>query len=402
VAAVTPVGSSERRLTASSVELRAVSKRFGGVRAVEGVSLTVGSGEFLTLLGPSGCGKTTLLRLIAGLEDPDEGEIRVGGEVVFSRERGVAVAPGERGVGMVFQDYALWPHMTVAENVAFGLKIRRVKKEEIRRRVRNVLSYLQLEGLEDRYPSELSGGQQQRVALARALVVEPKVLLMDEPLSNLDARLRRKMRTEIRRLHADLGMTVIYVTHDQEEALVLADRIAVMQNGMLLQVGTPREIYERPGTLAVAEFVGEAEVGLLRGVVRKREAQDGVVLELGEQSLLVEGAVEGKEGAELAVVVRPEAWFVEDGGVGGVTARIDQVEYRGGEVFWICEVGGQRVTVRAPREAEKTRGETVRLGVDGRRIRVFDATTGTALQFVGKARGGRAPGGGLRTVLGEG
>lgn len=226
--------------------------------AVHGVSFYVPKGKFFTLLGPSGSGKTTILRCIAGLEFPDSGEIRLGEKTFYSDEKRIALMPEERGIGMVFQSYAIWPHMNVFDNVAFPLRfgLRRVPHGEIMSRVRRVLSLVQMEGLESRMATQLSGGQQQRVALARALVAEPELLLLDEPLSNLDAKLREEMRIEIRRIQRTLDLTTIYVTHDQAEALSMSDQVALLRSGKVVQVGPPREIYERPGDLFASTFIG--------------------------------------------------------------------------------------------------------------------------------------------------
>ena len=233
-----------------SLRLVNLTKRFGQTVAVRDLSLTIEDGEIMTLLGPSGCGKTTTLRCIAGFVIPDAGEIYLGDAQV------TALPPERRGIGFVFQNYALWPHMTVYQNLAFGLELRRVSRDEINRRIREALALVRLSGFEDRYPRQLSGGQQQRVALARALVIQPGVLLLDEPLSNLDAQLREEMRFEIRELQKKLGITSVYVTHDQAEALVLSDRIAVLHEGQVMQVGTPQEIYTRPSNRFVAGFIG--------------------------------------------------------------------------------------------------------------------------------------------------
>ena len=235
------------------IEIQNLFKRFKKVVAVNRVNLEVAQGEMLTLLGPSGCGKTTTLRCLAGLEKPDEGDIVIDGKPMLSQG---FVPPAKRGIGMVFQNYAVWPHMKVYNNVVYGLKMQRIPGEEIRRRAAQVLDLVGLGGLEDRYPSQLSGGQQQRVALARALVRNPKVLLLDEPLSNLDAKLREKMRFEIKSLVQRMGITSVYVTHDQAEAMVISDRIAVMESGNVMQVGTPEEIYEKPANTFVADFIG--------------------------------------------------------------------------------------------------------------------------------------------------
>ena len=226
------------------------------VKAAQDVSFEVPEGKLFTLLGPSGCGKTTTLRSIAGLERPTSGEIEVGGRTVYSSSRGIFVAPNKRNFGMVFQSYAIWPHMNVFQNVAFPLEVRKLARKEIRERVMRVLTAVQLDHLVDREATKLSGGQQQRLALARALVMEPQLLLLDEPLSNLDAKLRDRMRTELKRLQRDLNLTTVYVTHDQSEALALSHEIAVMSDGFVVQVGTPRQIYETPHNQFVADFVG--------------------------------------------------------------------------------------------------------------------------------------------------
>ncbi len=232
------------------LRLTNLSKRFGNTVAVRDLSLEIEDGEIMTLLGPSGCGKTTTLRCIAGFLKPDAGDIYLGDERVTD------LPPERRGIGFVFQNYALWPHMTVYQNLAFGLELRRLDKAEIRRRIKEALALVRLSGFEERYPRQLSGGQQQRVALARALVIQPSVLLLDEPLSNLDAQLREEMRFEVRELQKQLGITSVYVTHDQAEALVLSDRIAVLHQGELVQVGTPEEIYNQPSNRFVAGFIG--------------------------------------------------------------------------------------------------------------------------------------------------
>jgi iron(III) transport system ATP-binding protein len=248
----------------SRLVLTGVSRRFGGVTAVDRFSLTLTAGEFVSLLGPSGCGKTTTLRMIAGFLPPSEGTIEMDGRLISSPAS--TLPPEKRGMSMIFQSYAIWPNMTVSENVAFGLQVRRLPRQEIEARVRRILDVVQMGHLGGRYPQELSGGQQQRVALARAIVVQPAVLLLDEPLSNLDANLREEMRYEIRRLHDEFQITTVYVTHDQAEAMVTSDRIAVMNQGRIEQVDEPRTLYARPRTRFVAGFIGRTN--LLDGVVR--------------------------------------------------------------------------------------------------------------------------------------
>jgi spermidine/putrescine transport system ATP-binding protein len=281
-----------------AIELRRVSKHFGPVVAVDRVSLSVCDGEFFSLLGPSGCGKTTTLRLIAGFELPTEGEVYIGGEPQGE------TPPYRRPVNTVFQNYALFPHMTVYENVAFGLQMRKVPKAEIRRRVLEALEMVRLPGMENRKPDQLSGGQQQRVALARALVNRPKVLLLDEPLGALDLKLRKAMQLELKDLQHQVGITFIYVTHDQEEALTMSDRIAVMNEGRVLQVGAPEEIYERPATRFVADFIGETN--FLEGVVRGGRAGRAVVMVDGELSLHMPAERGVRMNQEVTVAIRPE------------------------------------------------------------------------------------------------
>jgi iron(III) transport system ATP-binding protein len=248
----------------ASVELRGLTKRFGALAVVDDVSLKIDHGQLVCLLGPSGCGKTTSLRLIAGFLEPTDGEIHVGDRVVSSKHR--TLPPEQRKMSMIFQSYALWPHMTVAENIVYGLRLRKMDRETIARKLKAILETTKLEILAQRYPGELSGGQQQRVALARALIVEPETLLLDEPLSNLDANLREEMRFEIRRLHDEYRYTTVYVTHDQSEAMTTADLIAVMNGGKIDQLGTPEEIYDRPQSEFVARFIGASNV--IKGVAR--------------------------------------------------------------------------------------------------------------------------------------
>ncbi len=238
------------------VATASLTKRFGRVVAVDDISMDIPDGKFTTLLGPSGCGKTTTLRLIGGFEKPDKGQVKIGESVVVSAEEKVFIPPERRGIGMVFQSYAIWPHMKVFDNVAYPLRERKTSVNEIKERVSDTLELVKLEGLEERYPSELSGGQQQRVALARALVYKPQVLLLDEPLSNLDAKLRERMRIELRSLQTKLGITTIYVTHDQSEALSMSDKVAVMNAGKILETGSPRQIYEHPSHRFTADFIG--------------------------------------------------------------------------------------------------------------------------------------------------
>ncbi len=282
----------------SSIRLRSLTKRFGSLLAVNNLDLELQQGELVAFLGPSGCGKTTTLRMIAGFERADSGEIYLGGREVTN------LPPERRDAGMVFQNYALFPHLTVFENVAFGLQMRKVSKSDTRRRVADILAKVQLSGLEDRYPRQLSGGQQQRTALARALVFNPTVLLLDEPLANLDAKLREEMRFYIRHLQQEFGITTVYVTHDQAEALVLADRVAVMRSGILQQIDVPEEIYRRPRNPWVAGFVGIAN--LIPGRVVERCNGDYIV-ETGVGTLRGLAGEPKVPGTDVVVNVRPES-----------------------------------------------------------------------------------------------
>jgi iron(III) transport system ATP-binding protein len=282
-----------------NIRLKDIVKRFGTLEAVSHVSLDIQDGELFTLLGPSGCGKTTILRLIGGFHKPDRGEIYFGDREVS------AIPPYERNIGMVFQNYALWPHMTIFDNIAYGLKIKKVPAKESAEKVNRALSLVNLTGLEKRYPGQLSGGQQQRVALARALVLNPDVLLLDEPLSNLDAKIRQQVRAEIRKLQKDLAITSIYVTHDQEEALTLSDRIAVLDHGKIQQIGSPRDLYQRPENSFVADFIGINN--LIAGLVKEiREDKGWMAVEtrFGLIKCLYEGGF--KTGDACKVTVRPE------------------------------------------------------------------------------------------------
>ncbi|HSN20490.1 MAG TPA: ABC transporter ATP-binding protein [Usitatibacter sp.] len=281
------------------IAARGLTKRFGKLEVVSRASFDIEEGELFTLLGPSGCGKTTLLRLIAGFYAPDEGEIRFDDRMVN------AVPPHERGIGMVFQNYALWPHMTVFDNVAYGLRLQKLPAEEIRKRVAGVLDKVKLAALGERYPGQLSGGQQQRVALARALVLNPRILLLDEPLSNLDAKIRIQVRAEIRKLQKELGITTVYVTHDQEEALTLSDRILVLNKGAILQVGPPKALYERPANRFVADFIGINN--LVEGTVKSADAAAGrlvVATPLGDIAAVFDERFPA--GGRCILAIRPE------------------------------------------------------------------------------------------------
>ncbi|UCF96336.1 MAG: ABC transporter ATP-binding protein [Spirochaetaceae bacterium] len=291
----------------SKIVFRDLGKRFGEVKAVDGLSLTIDEGDFVTLLGPSGCGKTTTLRCLSGLEEPDRGEIYIGDQCVFSASRKINVPAGQRRLGLVFQNYALWPHMKVSQNIAFGLRRSKLGRTVLEQRIAEILRIVGLEGFEERYPHELSGGQQQRVAVARMVVTEPAIFLFDEPLSNLDAKLRMRLRSELKRLHLDLGATTVYVTHDQVEAMALSDRIVVMKDGIIQQVGAPYEVYHFPANLFVADFMGNPQTNMFKGQISRRNGKIGLIfrdcpalnVELEECSGL-------SDGLPVTVNIRPE------------------------------------------------------------------------------------------------
>jgi iron(III) transport system ATP-binding protein len=344
------------------VTLKDLSKRYGDVGAVNGLSLAVEPGELVALLGPSGCGKTTTLRLVAGFLAPEAGEIWVGDRCLSSPD--AVVPPEQRRMAMIFQSYALWPHMTVAQNVVYGLRFKRgLGRAERDRRVREMLRVVQLAGYEGRYPGELSGGQQQRVAVARALVVEPEILLLDEPLSNLDANLREEMRFEIRRLHEAFGITTLYVTHDQAEAMVISDRIAVLDHGRVAQVGTADEVFLRPRTRFVAEFIGRTN--LVEGV-----AESVDTLAHGAVRLRIGGGL--APGARGAVSIRPHDIALVPAGSASppaghnrVAGTVRRASFLGDSVDYQVEVaGGLVLRVAAPAGRRLAVGTAVELAID--------------------------------------
>ena len=333
-----------------AVRATGLVKTFGRVTAVNDLSLEARAGEFLTLLGPSGCGKTTTLRLIAGLERPDQGEIHLGSRLLSSSDAGLFVPPERRGMGMVFQSYAIWPHMTVFENVAFPLQELRRPRPEIRERVMAILNTVGLGGLHDRPAPMLSGGQQQRVALARALVSNPQVLLLDEPLSNLDARLREEMRFELRDMQARLGITSIFVTHDQAEAMTLSDRIIVMNAGHIEQEGRPEDVYQRPSTRFVMDFLGRAN-HLPARMARGDDEGWVAVVDGRAFGVRVSGTEEWAEGQEVLLAFRPEG--VEARAAEGDGAWVGVVRssvYVGGHVEYVVDLGGFSVRAVGPED----------------------------------------------------
>ncbi len=352
------------------ISVQHITKRFGALTAVDGVDLEIAEGEFVTLLGPSGCGKTTMLRMLAGFLTPEEGEILVDGELYSSPKR--CLPPERRQMGMVFQSYAVWPHRTAYENVAFGLKIRRRPALEVRERVGAILKLVGLEGLEDRYAAQLSGGQQQRVALARSLVVEPRILLLDEPLSNLDAKLRERMRVELKHLQRRTGITFVYVTHDQAEAMALSDRIAVFRQGRVHQYSSPREVYERPADKVVADFMGL--VNFLEGTVEATGAC-GTVRIRPELSFPVRLPAWATAGQNVWLAIRPEDIALSPPGASSertrISATVREQIYLGSLIDYQVEVAGLPLRVMAPHTHAFEVGAAVSLRVDTDRCAVI-------------------------------
>ncbi len=349
------------------IRIRGVLKHYQSegrtIKALDGVDLTIPSHEIFTLLGPSGCGKTTLLRCIVGLEAPDDGEISIGGEVVWSKQKNINVPPEKRGLGMVFQTYAIWPHMNVFDNVAYPLQVRNVDKDRIRERVTNVLRFVQLEGYESRPATRLSGGQQQRVALARALIAEPKVILFDEPLSNLDAKLREETRKELKGFLSRLQITGVYVTHDRVEALALSDRIAVMRAGRLVEVGTPQKIYFDADTQFVADFIGRANLV----TARVRGEQGGyTVVECGLGTIAC-ARRDFAPGTDVTLCIRPEFIHIVPGeasGANAVNGRIESQVFVGETYESEVRAGTELLLARIDPDAKLQTGDAVGFVLD--------------------------------------
>ena len=365
----------------SAVSLRGVQKSYGKVVAVHGIDLEIQSGEFIVFVGPSGCGKSTLMRMIAGLEEITAGEIAIGGRVVNDLD------PRDRDIAMVFQDYALYPNKTVYENMAFGLRLRKATPAEIDRLVADAAQTLQITHLLERLPKELSGGQRQRVAMGRAMVRDPAVFLFDEPLSNLDALLRHQVRAEIKRLHQRVQSTVIYVTHDQVEAMTLADRIVVLKDGRIVQVGTPDEIYHRPQHRFVAEFMGSPPMNLIDATVVP--GSDGLALLLpGPHRVALEGALGAvlreRAGHPVVLGIRPESVQLRSRTTPedwpGLNLAVNLVEPLGAENVVHFALGDRDIIARMPNAHRPMLGSSVDLSLDPECLRLFDAETGAALQ----------------------
>ena len=352
----------------AAITMRRVFKSFGQAEVIKGVSLEIGNQEFVVFVGPSGCGKSTLLRLVAGLEDITSGELSFDGEVVNE------LAPAERGIAMVFQSYALYPHMTVYDNMAFGLKLAKVGREGVEERVRNAARILQIEHLLERKPKQLSGGQRQRVAIGRAIVRDPRVFLFDEPLSNLDAALRVQMRIEIAKLHRELAATMIYVTHDQVEAMTLADRIVVLNAGMVEQFGSPLELYHHPQNLFVAGFIGSPRMNFLDGEVIGVSA-NGVTVKLADGATLTAPVSENgaAPGQKVTVGLRPEHLIEGGGGADELRGRVIAVEHLGGETYVYLErKGPDALVVKAQGDSQTRVDELLPVGVPASACYLFD------------------------------
>lgn len=369
----------------SRIELKGINKYYGKNHVLKDINLVIEDGEFMTLLGPSGCGKTTTLRVVAGLEKPQEGYMYMGDREIVNAPEKFYEEPGKRHLNLVFQSYALWPHMTVFDNVAFGLEVAKVPKDEIRRKVENALKRMRIEAFIDRYPSELSGGQQQRVAIARAIVSEPEVLLLDEPLSNLDAKLRIEMRSEIKRLHQELGTTILYVTHDQTEALTMSTKIAIFFEGVLEQVAPPMELYQNPASLRVADFVGNPKVNFLPG---KGQIQDGKMQVESVLGTITFGKETFTEAApesgvfEAVVGVRPElVEILDEAQEGSIEAQIYSVMPAGSETTIYLEVGGERILSKQNGLKIYVPDQKVYIRIDPARINVFHKESGKLIKL---------------------
>ncbi|BBI54494.1 ABC transporter ATP-binding protein [Vreelandella olivaria] len=354
----------------AEIELEEITKDYGSSRAIHGIDLHVKDGELVAFVGPSGCGKSTMLRMIAGLEEISGGTLRIGGRKVNDIE------PKGRDVAMVFQDYALYPHMTVRENIGFGLKMRGWKAADIKPKVENAASTLQIGDYLDRKPGQLSGGQRQRVAMGRAIVREPSVFLFDEPLSNLDAKLRVEMRTLIKRLHAMLGTTTVYVTHDQTEAMTLADKVVVLKAGKIVQEGPPMELYDRPNCRFVAEFIGSPKMNIFSGEVDRTGGEP--VLCMGSVAIAL-GEIAAPDGAKINVGVRPEDLRLASPEQGLIKPVVDVYEPLGSDTIAICRFGDSELSARLAPNVVLASGQEITLDYDKAKLHYFDSETGQRL-----------------------
>jgi multiple sugar transport system ATP-binding protein len=358
------------------ITIKNVTKNWGDIYALKSVSLDIEPGSFTTLLGPSGCGKTTLLRSIAGLEEPSGGEIRIGDKIVYGSGGGIFVSPKDRNLGLVFQSYALWPHMKVRENITFGLHLKKLSAGEIKKKTDEVLEVVGLQGYEERYPSELSGGQQQRVSLARILAVNPMVLLMDEPLSNLDAKLRISLRAELKRIHKATGLTVIYVTHDQIEAMSLSTHIAVMKEGVIQDYGTPDEVYQFPSTTFVADFMGNPQINLISGIADIKDGKKIAVSEKGNLEFEIYN-YSVKKGDRVIIGFRPEDTVLTADP--GSSLVVDSVQKTGPDLLVTIRIGEELIISRVDKYTKIDMDQNVKLSIPAKVINLFNPETKTKI-----------------------
>lgn len=370
----------------SKIDLKNIDKFYGKNHVLKDLNLTIEDGDFMTLLGPSGCGKTTTLRVISGLESPENGTIHMDEKEVVNAAEAYYEQPSKRGLNLVFQSYALWPHMTVRQNVEFGLKIQKYSKALVKKRVHDALQRMQIQEYIDRYPSELSGGQQQRVAIARAIATEPRLLLLDEPLSNLDAKLRVDMRSELKRLHTETGSTMIYVTHDQVEALTMSTKIAIFREGTIVQVAPPLELYNNPCNLYVADFIGNPRINFIDADATIEGDYMKVKSPLGEMSFPCSDMTEEKKSDKAFKVVlgiRPEQIVIqsEHDTTSGFEAQVYTSMPAGSETLITAKVGSDNLIIKALGITNYDSDQTVKLSIDPKKINVFDKESEALIKY---------------------
>ena len=355
------------------IKIANLYKKWGDVTAIDDMSLEIKEGDFVTLLGPSGCGKTTTLRSIAGLEEPTSGQIYLNNRLVYSKKEEIIVSPAKRQLGLVFQSYALWPHMTVFENIAFGLKIKKLPRDEVKKKVLGVLKDMKLEGYEERYPQELSGGQQQRIAIARMIVNRPDIYLMDEPLSNLDAKLRVDMRSELKELHQRSGATTVYVTHDQVEAMTMSSRICIMKEGVIQQYGTPEEVYRKPENLFVAEFISNPKMNFFDAPIISEGGSRYV--NAGGIKLKIQPETVGGN-SKVKVAIRPEDFILTDK---GVEYEVTSYLPAGSSSLVYAQRENEKIAVMFDGSYRVNAGEKIRIGVKKEFYNLYDIESGNRL-----------------------
>ncbi len=371
----------------SKIELKHIDKFYGKNHILKDVNLTIEDGDFMTLLGPSGCGKTTTLRVVSGLEKPQNGTIHMDGKEIVNAAEAHFAPPSERDLNLVFQSYALWPHMTVRENIAFGLNIQKLPKNEVERRITDALTRMQIGQYVDRYPSELSGGQQQRVAIARAIASEPHLLLMDEPLSNLDAKLRVDMRSELKRLHTETGTTMIYVTHDQVEALTMSTKIAIFREGIIIQVAPPLELYNNPANLYVADFIGNPRINFVDGKAECSGAGLVVNSVLGKMEFpavdLKDENIPKEKSFDAVLGIRPEQITINTSrqSPSDIEAHIYTSMPAGSETLVTVKVGGVSMVIKALGITHYNPDQVVYLSIDTTKINVFDKKSENLIKY---------------------